>query len=548
MYAIKLPRGTSSMQMKRLAIPYLLRSSVVSITMLVSLFCWVECRAQTDDRSAQIRKAREYFINGTTLQIQGNRHADAILEFQQALRYDSSSATFAAIARSYLELRKLDMASEWAEMAINRDSSSRDTWELIAEIEVMRGQYDAGIAAYERILTRNPTHRQLYTLGRLYEPRNAAKAIVIFERLCESQPDETVLLRLADLYERLRDIKGVLRALERARALDPIDPQIASRTCELYVHEGMFPELQVLLSSWRGRDLDLDRSARVWGVTLSSILEDTLVLGVYRDQIAIILDDAKEYFPQVWPVMALAGTVSMRLDDTTRAAVFFDLTIKSPESRPESFLEIARIYLLHNHPQEAERYLLLGQRRFPIDARFPFLLGGSSLDLGKDAQAADYYRYALSLDSTIVDAWVQLGLLYDQRGLIDSSDLAYEHALLMDADHALANNNYGYSLAGRGIHLDRARTMGWKAVQAEPMNPAYLDTYAWILYRSEEYEKARTYLERAITIGANATHFEHYGDVLEALGDIDGALRAWKNSLLKDPQRTSIQMKIDKYR
>lgn len=534
--------------MKRLVYPYLMHSAVLILVFFASTSRWSECQAQTDDRSARMRKAREFFINGTTLQIQGNRHAEAILEFQQALRYDSSSATLAAIARSYLELRKLDMSSEYAEAAINRDSSSRDTWELIAEIEVMRGQYDAGIAAYERILELNPTHRQLYTLGRLYEPRNAAKAIEIFERLCLTQPDETVLLRLADLYERRRDIKGVLRSLERARALNPIDPQIAARTCEIYVHEGMFPELQILLSSWRGRDLDLDRSARVWGVTLSSILEDTLVSGVYRDHIIVILDDAKEYFPQVWPVMALGGTVSMRLEDTTRAAAFFDLTIKSPDSRPESFLEIARIYLINNRPQEAERYLLSGQRRFPIDARFPFLLGGSSIDLGRDAQAAEYYRFALALDSTIVDAWVQLGLLYDQRGLIDSSDLAYEHALQMDADHALANNNYGYSLAGRGVQLDRARTMGLRAVQAEPMNPAYLDTYAWILYRSGENEKARTYLERAIVIGANATHYEHYGDILEALGDIDGALRAWQNSMLKEPKRTTVQTKIDKYR
>ncbi|MBC8125243.1 MAG: tetratricopeptide repeat protein, partial [Candidatus Kapabacteria bacterium] len=444
--------------------------ALLLLTLTMGVCANVPSSAQQEDVALRLRKAREYFINGTTLQIQGNRHAEAILEFQQALRYDTSSVTLAAIARSYLELRKLDMASEFAELAIQLDSNSRDTWELIAEIEVLRGQYDEGIAAYERILRLNPTRRQLYTLGRLYEPRNAAKAIEIFERLSEKDPDETVLLRLADLYERKRDIKGVLRSLERARFIDPIDPQIASRTAEIYVHEGMFPELRVLLSMWRGRDLDLDRSARVWGVALSSILEDTLVTGMYQDHITNILDEAKEYFSQVWPVMALGGTVSMRLQDTARAAVFFDLTINSSGSRPESYLEISRIYLVNGYPLLAEKFLLLGRLRYVTDARFLFLLGGASMDLGRDNQALAYYKQSLELDSTIVDAWVQLGLLYDQRGLLDSSDLAYERALDIDIDHALANNNYGYSLAGRGISLDRARLMSWKAVQAEPMN------------------------------------------------------------------------------
>ncbi|MBK9184439.1 MAG: hypothetical protein IPM83_15340 [Ignavibacteria bacterium] len=79
---------------------------------------------------------------------------------------------------------------------------------LIAEIEVLRGQYDAGIAAYERILELKPSRRQLYTLGRLYEPRNAAKAIEVSERLCTMEPTRPFSLRLADLYERRRDVKG----------------------------------------------------------------------------------------------------------------------------------------------------------------------------------------------------------------------------------------------------------------------------------------------------------------------------------------------------
>lgn len=525
--------------------------SYLTLLILVALTGVLLCarlQGQGIKSSVDIRKAREFFINGTTLQIQGNRQAEAILEFQQALRYDSSAATLTAIARSYLELRKLDLSMEYADVAIERDSSSRDTWELIAEIEVMRGNYDHGIAAYERILSLGPSRRQLYTLGCLYEPRNAAKAIDMFERLCQMEPDESLLLRLADLYERRRDLKGVQRSLERARQLDPIDPQIAARTCELYVGQAMFPELLVLLSSWKERDVDLDKSARVWGTTLSTLIEDTLVVGMYHDEITNILDGAEESFKQVWPVMALAGTLSIRMSDTARAARFFQLTVANVSSTPESLIEISRIYLMSGYAGSAHEYLLKGQIRYPNDIRFLFLLGGTSLELGNDVQAMDYYYKVLAMDASVVDAWVQIGLLYDKRNESNNSDLAYEQALKLDPDHSLANNNYSYSLATRNISLDRARIMSWKALQSEPNNAAFLDTHAWVLFLSGDVDRARGFIERAIAVGGNATHYEHYGDILEALNDVNGSIRAWQASLSRDPTRSSIQMKLDKYR
>lgn len=521
-------------------------TGTLSSYVLGLLLCSIaSVHAQQLDSTERARKARELFINGTTLQIQGNRHAEAILEFQQALRYDSSAVTLAAIARSYFELRKLELALEYADAAVQRDSTSRDIWELIAEIEVLRGHYDEGIAAYERLLQLNPSRRQLYTLGRLYEPRNAAKAIEIFERLCASQPDPTMLLRLADLYERRRDTKGVLRSLERARLADPLDPQIAARTCEAYVREAMFPELTALLSQWKRYDPDLERSARIWGVTFTSLLEDSLVMGLHAKSIVPLLDDALATFPTTWPVMALAGTVSVALDDTVRSRSLFDQTIIASNHRTESYLEIGRIYILRNYPALAYEYLSEGLRRFPSDARFPYMLGSASLELDRDDDALSFYTAAVELDPRMVDAWVQLGILYDQRGSTDSSEANYRRALLLEPDNALALNNLAYSLSQRRIQLDQARAMAWRAVQSEPQNAAYADTYAWVLYQLGEYQDARFYIERAISLGGNATHFEHLGDILWALGDTVGAASAWRQALTRDPSRTRIQDKID---
>ena len=96
--------------------------------------------------------------------------------------------------------------------------------------------------------------------------------------------------------------------------------------------------------------------------------------------------------------------------------------------------------------------------------------------------------------------------------------------------------------------MSRAREMAWTALQQNPNNAAYLDTYAWILFQLGEYDRARTYIDQAVINGGNATHYEHLGDILEKTGEIDGAVRAWREALEREPDRPDLQQKIDRYR
>ncbi|MCK5742881.1 MAG: hypothetical protein KAH48_11730, partial [Chlorobi bacterium] len=74
-------------------------------------------------------EARKYVINGSSLQ-QKYKWAESILEFQQALRYDSSSAIYYAIARSYKELKKYNLALENIAKSLKLDSAFITSMEL----------------------------------------------------------------------------------------------------------------------------------------------------------------------------------------------------------------------------------------------------------------------------------------------------------------------------------------------------------------------------------------------------------------------------------
>jgi tetratricopeptide (TPR) repeat protein len=81
-----------------------------------------------------------------------------------------------------------------------------------------------------------------------------------------------------------------------------------------------------------------------------------------------------------------------------------------------------------------------------------------------------------------------------------------------------------------------------------PTNPSYLDTHAWVLFQLGLPDEARRYIERALHYGASATIHEHHGDILEALGLLDDAVRAWQEALRMDPDRNSAASRISRYR
>jgi tetratricopeptide (TPR) repeat protein len=91
-------------------------------------------------------------------------------------------------------------------------------------------------------------------------------------------------------------------------------------------------------------------------------------------------------------------------------------------------------------------------------------------------------------------------------------------------------NNYAYYLSLRNENLDRAKEMAMKSVELDPYNSNNLDTYAWVLYKLEDYKNALEWIKKAYNNsgGASGVVLEHYGDILIKLGKKDEALKYWK--------------------
>jgi len=135
-------------------------------------------------------------------------------------------------------------------------------------------------------------------------------------------------------------------------------------------------------------------------------------------------------------------------------------------------------------------------------------------------------------EAGLVDFYVLLGDTYNAIGNFVKSDENYDLALAANPNNAYVLNNFAYYLSLRKEKLDQAEKMAQMAVELEPEQYNYQDTYGWVLFQAEKYEEAAKWLKLAVNNGGdiNGEIIEHYGDALFKTGDVDEALKQWKRA------------------
>jgi tetratricopeptide (TPR) repeat protein len=186
---------------------------------------------------------------------------------------------------------------------------------------------------------------------------------------------------------------------------------------------------------------------------------------------------------------------------------------------------------------------------FPNHAMIQYFNGIANLRKRRFPDAISAFEQCKKLASNnqalATDANAMLGDAYYGNKEFEKSDKAYDDALTIDPNNSSVLNNYSYYLALRKSNLEKAEKMSSLLIRNNPDNPSFLDTHAWVLYSREKYREAKRIIERAISTGkANAVHFEHYGDILYKLGDVDGAVQQWEKARGLNANSETLNKKI----
>ncbi len=535
---------------------------------------------QKEIKSKQAEKlALSHFVDGTMNEMKGN-YAEAILDFQEALQYDSSAGVFFALGKNYFRLNKLALAKKYAEKAVELDSTNKDYYFLLADIYSFSRNFDEAEKIYEHIIQLDSTDIQAhYNLGRLYQANKPLKALEVYKNLLKiTGPEWNVLLKIAELNERLGKINETIKTVEELLKLNPSDLNLQKILIDAYNKHGdfdksfamledalrLFPddlrliELKANALVYSGRwkeaadeyrklivepEMPFASKVRIGGLFIAQAMKDSAVIPVAKELLQVIDQDSSD-----WQIKAYLGEIAIQQNDDSSAVKYFREASRLAQWNAEVWVRLGGLLFDQAKYEEAAEELQKVAKNFPHHFGINLILGLSLAQTGKHKQALPFLERAvklqsddlnanlaiaftynqlkesdkaikhlnkvLSVDPENVQALGTLGLIYDSQKKYAECDSVYRKALEIDSSNTLIQNNYAYSLAERGIKLDEALKLAKSAVSKEPYNSSYLDTIGWIYFKLGDYEKAEKYVKKALELD------ENNATLLDHLGDI----------------------------
>jgi tetratricopeptide (TPR) repeat protein len=163
------------------------------------------------------------------------------------------------------------------------------------------------------------------------------------------------------------------------------------------------------------------------------------------------------------------------------------------------------------------------------------------------ATAIACFDRVLAADPRNINTLFNLGAACERNGRFTDAEKAFERLLSIQPDYGQALNYLGFMWADKGIKLDQAQKMIGQALKADPENGAYLDSYAWVLFKKGKFKDALKYQEKAMRFSSeDAVLYDHLGDIRAAMGDFAAAKENWRKASEIDPSNETIKNKLTK--
>ncbi len=538
-----------------------------------------KAEAQIESTTVDKDKAMEHFIDGTMAEQKG-KYAEAILEFQDALKYDPQPGIKFALAKNYYRLGKFSLAYKFANSAVKEDSTNIEFNALLAQLYQAANKPDSSAVVYNRIISIDSTNTTAYyNLGMLYENEKPIQALEVYNKLLDvTGPEWNVLIKIADLNERLGNVDETIETVEDLAKLDPSNLDLQKLLIESYLKSenydkalnlsdemlAAFPDdysLIELKANALLRNGDVKESLQEYLQFIDNDaipLDSKIRIGVHflseSDKDSLILASTKKIFTRLdkdttnWQVKMYLGEISLLEKNDSLAVLYLEDAADLASWNVELWMRLGGLLFDTGRYEKAAEEMSEAVSNFPDEFSLNFILGLSLAQednheeaepylekaatinpndifalsayaftlnrLDKQDEALRYLKKAAKVDPNDLQVLTIMGSIYDAQKDWSKVDEIYERALSIDQTNPLVLNNYAYSLASRGKKLDDALDMVNDALEMDPENPSYLDTKGWIYFQMGDYEEAKEFVEQANELD------EGNAEIMEHLGDI----------------------------
>lgn len=529
--------------------------------------------------SARIAEAERIFTEGEKFFILED-YAKALFYFQQVLEYSPSNATvYYKIAEIYLKGDKdedLERASQNIESALKLDKKNKYFYLLASQIYARQHQFNKAAQTLEAMFKEiKGTEEHLYELAAIYLQDNQlddalkiysqAEAAMGIAELSSLQMQRIYLVK-GKLNEAIAEGEKLMHAYpdeERfvigfAETLSQHGRALTGITyLEKFIAEHPEAGSSKMLLAGLYRDSGQEQKSRDYVIQIFDDPEfetgsKVLMLGTYNAAISqakskkikdtdleiftlALFKKLESNYPNDPDVHLVGGDMFLLLEKNEEARNQYLRAVRHGASSFEAwqnllFLEIqaglADSVIIHS-----EEALEL----FPNQGMVYYFNGIANLRKKNYREAAQTLEQSKRLSTNnpnlLGEIYAMLGDAYNALNENEKSDKAYDDALSLNPTNEYVLNNYSYFLALRKVYLEKAERMASLLIKNHPDNVSYLDTYAWVLYQESKYKEAKKIIEKIFPIGqVSAVHYEHYGDILYQLGDIDEAVVQWQKA------------------
>ncbi len=216
--------------------------SIISLLFIIGCSAKVEkTTTQLSEKEAKKRdKQKEYaqqlFIDASLLDVEG-KYAEAILDYQEALRLDPSAGIYYVIAKDYLRLNKFLPALENSRKSVELEGDNTEYLTLLGTIYQVSHNKDSAEVIFNKIIELDSTNvTALYNLAQLYEAKQPLKALESYKKVLDVTGSEwTVLFKIAEINERLGKVDETISTVEDLLELNPSNLQLKKLLIESYI-------------------------------------------------------------------------------------------------------------------------------------------------------------------------------------------------------------------------------------------------------------------------------------------------------------------------
>ena len=432
-----------------------------------------------------------------------------------------SQTALTTLGDAYAQLEEFDGAADAYSGALLLDENNIDLMRALAQALFFADRFDEAIERYQRLIVEDPEDALAYLrIGQIYRERMQ--------------------------YDEAREHVG------KAAQLVPDSTEIRFNLALLNRDSGRFEEAlsevrELLRQTEQSRYTDAERSNRRVFLTHVAILNSMMER----------FDGAIEAFKEIKKIERNPdGTVDAYIVDMYRSADQMDRALAHsntaledyPENR-QLLIQNADLIALEGHVEEGIALL----REMTSDDETDLQIYSSMINIyqrEKDFEAAqDVLDDAMERFADDEQGHFLQGAIFEQQRSYEEAEAAFRKALEIEADDPAVLNYLGYMLADNAVKLEEALEMIQKAVDADPINGAYLDSLGWVYYRLDRMDLAEQYLKRALLFsGSDPTIHEHMGDLYLKTGRIDEAREEYKKSieLAEDEEESDkVQKKLD---